>query len=101
MKKQNITLSYSFNDVVNKQNDIVRRGGISRFHNAGAAYMVQFPESKLSLSPSFNYSYSIVAREKTEVMGPSLTVGKAFFEDKLKHYTFRKLQCFTIGHLQR
>ncbi len=82
-EKQNITLSYSFNDVVNKQNDIVRRGGISRFHNAGAAYMVQFPESKLSLSPSFNYSYSIVAREKTEVMGPSLTVGKAFFEDKL------------------
>lgn len=82
-EKQNITLSYSFNDVVNKQNDIVRRGGISRFHNAGAAYMVQFLESKLSLSPSFNYSYSIVAREKTEVMGPSLTVGKAFFEDKL------------------
>ena len=82
-EKQNITLSYSFNDVVNKQNDIVRRGGISRFHNAGATYMVQFPESKLSLSPSFNYSYSIVAREKTEVMGPSLTVGKAFFEDKL------------------
>jgi len=82
-EKQNITLSYSFNDVVNKQNDIVRRGGISRFHNAGAAYMVQFPESKLSLSPSFNYSYSIVAREKTEVMGPSLTVGKTFFEDKL------------------
>lgn len=82
-EKQNITLSYSFNDVVNKQNDIVRRGGISCFHNAGAAYMVQFPESKLSLSPSFNYSYSIVAREKTEVMGPSLTVGKAFFEDKL------------------
>ena len=82
-EKQNITLSYSFNDVVNKQNDIVRRGGISRFHNAGVAYMVQFPESKLSLSPSFNYSYSIVAREKTQVMGPSLTVGKAFFEDKL------------------
>ncbi|WP_424653216.1 TonB-dependent receptor [Capnocytophaga sputigena] len=82
-EKQNITLSYSFNDVVNKQNDIVRRGGISRFHNAGAAYMVQFPESKLSLSPSFNYSYSIVAREKTQVMGPSLTVGKAFFEDNL------------------
>lgn len=82
-EKQNITLSYSFNDVVNKQNDIVRRGGISRFHNTGVAYMVQFPESKLSLSPSFNYSYSIVAREKTEVMGPSLTVGKAFFEDKL------------------
>ena len=82
-EKQNITLSYSFNDVINKQNDIVRRGGISRFHNAGAAYMVQFPESKLSLSPSFNYSYSIVAREKTEVMGPSLTVGKTFFEDKL------------------
>ena len=82
-EKQNITLSYSFNDVVNKQNDIVRRGGISRFHNTGVAYMVQFPESKLSLSPSFNYSYSIVAREKTQVMGPSLTVGKAFFEDKL------------------
>lgn len=82
-ENQNLSLSYSFNDVVNKQNDIVRRGGISRFHNAGAAYMVQFPESKLSLSPSFNYSYSIVAREKTEVMGPSLTVGKTFFEDKL------------------
>ena len=82
-EKQNITLSYSFNDVVNKQNDIVRRGGISRFHNAGATYILQFPESKLSLSPSFNYSYSIVSREKTQVMGPSLTVGKAFFEDKL------------------
>ncbi len=82
-EKQNITLSYSFNDVVNKQNDIVRRGGISRFHNAGATYILQFPESKLSLSPSFNYSYSIVSREKTQVMGPSLTVGKGFFEDKL------------------
>ncbi len=82
-ENQNLTLSYSFNDVVNKQNNIVRRGGISRFHNAGAAYVLQFPESKLSLSPSFNYTYSIVSREKTQMMGPSFTISKVFFQDKL------------------
>ncbi|WP_264847778.1 TonB-dependent receptor, partial [Capnocytophaga catalasegens] len=82
-ENQQIILNYTLNDVVNRENDRVRRGGISRFHNAGINYSVNFPEQKLSITPSFNYTHNLVAREKSHIFGPSFLVTKTFWEDKL------------------
>ncbi|MFJ1411834.1 TonB-dependent receptor [Capnocytophaga canimorsus] len=82
-ENQQLTLNYTLNDVVNRENEIVRRGGISRFHNAGINYSLLFPNEKLSITPSLNYTHNWVAREKSQIFGPSILVTKSFFEDKL------------------
>ena len=82
-ENQQLTLNYTLNDIVNRENDIVRRGGISRFHNAGINYSLLFPDEKLSIIPSFNYTHNWVAREKSQIFGPSILMTKTFFEDKL------------------
>ncbi|MDO4229974.1 MAG: TonB-dependent receptor [Capnocytophaga sp.] len=80
---QQFALTYTLNDVVNRENEIVRRGGISRFHNAGVNYSILFPERKMSITPSFNYTYNLVAREKSHIFGPSVQLAKTYLEDKL------------------
>lgn len=80
---QQLSLTYTLNDVVNRENDIVRRGGISRFHNVGINYSLFFPERKLSVTPSFNYTHNWVARKKSQILGPSVAVSKMLLEDKL------------------
>ena len=81
-ENQQIIFNYTLNDVVNRENDRVRRGGISRFHNAGINYSINFPERKLSITPSFNYTHNLVAREKSHIFGLSFLITKAFWEDK-------------------
>lgn len=78
-----LTLNYNLNDVVNRENDIVRKGGISRFHNVGLNYSWLFPEQKLTLTPSFNYTHNYVAREISQIFGPSIQISKSFLDDKL------------------
>ncbi|GET46537.1 TonB-dependent receptor [Capnocytophaga felis] len=82
-ENQQLTLNYTLNDVVNRENEIVRRGGISRFHNAGIHYSLLFPNEQLSVTPSLNYTHNWAAREKSQIFGPSILVTKSFFEDKL------------------
>lgn len=82
-ENQQLSLTYTLNDVVNRENDVVRKGGISRFHNAGLNYSLSFPEKKISITPSFNYSYNWVAREKSQIFGPSVMMTKTLLEDKL------------------
>ncbi len=84
-KVQNINLNYSLNDMVNRENGIVRRGGLSRFHNANVNYSLGFPEKKMNIATSFNYTHTYAASQRSSIWGPAITVTKAFLkEDKLK-----------------
>lgn len=81
---QSINLNYSLNDMVNKENDIVRRGGISRFHNLAATYALGFPEKKMSIGVSVNYTHIYAASKVSTTFGPAVSVNKSFLEDKLQ-----------------
>lgn len=81
---QSLNLNYSLNDMVNKENDIVRRGGISRFHNIAATYALGFPEKKMSIGVSANYTHIYAASKVSTTFGPAVSVNKSFLEDKLQ-----------------
>ncbi|WP_228458700.1 TonB-dependent receptor [Chryseobacterium aureum] len=84
-KVQNININYSLNDMVSKENGLVRRGGLSRFHNANINYTLGFPERKMNIGASFNYTHTFAASQSSAIWGPAVTLTKAFLkEDKLK-----------------
>ena len=84
-KVQNINVNYSLNDMVNRENGIVRKGGLSRFHNANVNYNLGFPEKKLNIATSFNFTHTYAASQTSTIWGPGVTVTKSFLkEEKLK-----------------
>lgn len=84
-KVQNINVNYSLNDMVNRENGIVRKGGLSRFHNANVNYNLGFPEKKLNIATSFNFTHTYAASQSSTIWGPGVTVTKSFLkEEKLK-----------------
>lgn len=84
-KVQNINFNYSLNDMVNRENGIVRRGGLSRFHNANLNYNLGFPEKKMNIATSFNFTHTYAASQISTIWGPGVTVTKSFLkEEKLK-----------------
>ncbi|MDO3425476.1 hypothetical protein QWT87_11295 [Chryseobacterium sp. APV1] len=84
-KVQNINFNYSLNDMVNRENGIVRRGGLSRFHNANMNYNLGFPEKKMNIATSFNFTHTYAASQVSTIWGPGINVTKSFLKDeKLK-----------------
>lgn len=84
-KVQNINFNYSLNDMVNRENGIVRRGGLLRFHNANVNYNLGFPEKKMNIATSFNFTHTYAASQISTIWGPGINVTKSFLkEEKLK-----------------
>ncbi|MDY3345639.1 hypothetical protein PG326_10365 [Riemerella anatipestifer] len=84
-KVQNINFNYSLNDMVNRENGIVRKGGLSRFHNTNLNYNLSFPEKKLSVATSFNFTHTYATSQISTIWGPGVTLTKSFLkEEKLK-----------------
>ena len=66
-------------------NGIVRKGGLSRFHNANINYSLGFPQRKLNIATSFNYTNTYISSQTSNIWGPGITVSKSFLkEDKLR-----------------
>ncbi|TDQ29741.1 TonB-dependent receptor [Tenacibaculum caenipelagi] len=83
--RQNLNLSLSFQDAVNKIGDKVREEDASSFYNLTGAYTVGYPDSDLIVSGAINASYSELGiSEENLIFGPTLSVSKGFLEKKLK-----------------
>ncbi|WP_299314711.1 hypothetical protein [uncultured Aquimarina sp.] len=80
---QNLSINYALNDVANEQDGNVRLGDVSSFHNLSAAHTINFAEDNLSISTAVNATYNTIGREETTTWGPTLSVGKRFFNKKL------------------
>ena len=70
--------------MVNKENGIVRRGGNSRFHNANINYNISFPERKMNIAASINYTNTYAASQYTNIIGPSISFNKGILKDKMQ-----------------
>ncbi|MEW7291734.1 hypothetical protein [Aquimarina sp. 2304DJ70-9] len=81
--RQNLTLNYALNDVANEQGGIVRLGDASTFHNMNLGHTIDFSERNLSISTSVNGTYNTIGREEATTWGPTVSVGKRYFEKTL------------------
>ncbi len=79
-RTKNINFNYNLSDVANEQGGVVRVGDGSTFHNFNTAYNLGFPENEIDFTTAINYTYNTIGREDATTWGPTLSVGKRFFE---------------------
>ncbi len=80
---QNLSINYALNDVANEQDGNVRIGDVSSFHNASCVHTITFPESDFSITTAINATYNTIGREESTTWGPTLSIGKRFFNKTL------------------
>ncbi len=80
---QNLSFNYSLNDVTNEQGGIVRLGDASTFHNMNVGHTIDFSERNLSITTAINGTYNTIGRDEATTWGPTVSVGKRFFEKTL------------------
>ncbi|WP_108867394.1 hypothetical protein [Aquimarina aquimarini] len=81
--RQNLTMNYALNDVSNEQGGVVRLGDASTFHNMNIGHTIDFSERNLAISTSVNGTYNTIGREEATTWGPTLSIGKRYFEKTL------------------
>lgn len=81
--RQNLVTNYSLNDVFNEQGGIVRLGDASTFHNMNIGHTIDFSERNLTISTSVNGTYNTIGREESTTWGPTIGIGKRYFEKTL------------------
>ena len=81
--RQNLTLNYALNDVANEQGGIVRLGDASTFHNLNLGHTIDFSETNFNITTSLNGTYNTIGREEATTWGPTVALGKRFFEKTL------------------
>jgi hypothetical protein len=81
--RQNLTANYALNDVSNEQGGIVRLGDASTFHNMNIGHTIDFSERNLSINTAINGTYNTIGREEATTWGPTISIGKRYFEKTL------------------
>ncbi|WP_298778389.1 hypothetical protein [uncultured Polaribacter sp.] len=81
--QQNLNLNYALADVANEQDGIVRIGDASTFHNMNTSYTLGFPKQSLNITTALNGTLNTIGRENATTWGPTLSLNKKFFENKL------------------
>lgn len=80
---QNLSINYALNDVANEQGGIVRIGDASTFHNLNVGHSINFTERNLSINTAINGTYNTIGREESTTWGPTLGIGKYYFDKTL------------------
>ncbi len=81
--QQNINFNYALADVSNEQGGIVRIGDASTFHNINTSYTMGFPKKGLNITTAFNGTLNTIGTENATTIGPTLSVAKKLFDNKL------------------
>ncbi|WP_128755402.1 porin, partial [Aquimarina sediminis] len=83
-KKQNLNIALSFQNAENRQDGRTVENGDSNFYNGNTSYTIGYPESDLNISAAVNVSYSTIGVDNSLTYGPMITVGKKYFDKKLR-----------------
>lgn len=81
--KQNLNGNLTYQNSADVQGD-VKGGPVSYFYNVTLGYGIQFVPQSLGVNISGNGSRNDFDKNSTTLLGPSLTVTKAFFKKKLR-----------------
>jgi hypothetical protein len=82
-RRHSLNFNLSFQEAADKQNDIIRKGNISRFYNFAATYGLSFVPQGIQLTASANATHNTAGFDRTLTCGPMLGVTANLFEKKL------------------
>ena len=83
-KQHTANLNLVYQNSNNQQEGETIEGGLSTFYNGTAAYTLGYPKEALSISLAANTSYNTIGIDDNLTVGPTLAVGKQFFDKKLR-----------------
>ncbi len=83
-KQHSTNLNLVYQNSNNLQEDKPVEGGQNTFYNGTAAYTLGYPQNALNISIAANTSYNTVADSDNLTLGPTLAVGKQFFDKRLR-----------------
>ena len=69
---QIINFNLSFQDAVDKQGGIVRKGNASAFYNANTSYSLVLVPKNISITAAYNFSYNTIGLNDFTTYGPTL-----------------------------
>ncbi|QLE00394.1 hypothetical protein HX109_02030 [Galbibacter sp. BG1] len=83
-KNKTININMVYQNSINQQQGETVEGGENTFYNGSAAYTIGYIPLGMNVSFAGNASYNTVAVDKSLTWGPTLAVGKMFFDKKLR-----------------
>lgn len=83
-KQHSTNFNLVYQNSNNEQEGETIEGGENQFYNGMAAYTLGYPERALNISLAANTSYNTVAESENLTFGPTLAIGKQFFDKRLR-----------------
>lgn len=77
-------LNLVYQNSINQQEGETIEGGENEFYNGTAAYTLGYPERALNISLAANTSYNTTGEDTNLTLGPTLSIGKQFFDKQLR-----------------
>jgi hypothetical protein len=81
---QNLMVTINYAETANKKGDVIKTGDLTRFINGNINYNVSLLPKDMTVAAGFNYSLNYAAQMNSTTMGPTISVGKAFFKKMLR-----------------
>lgn len=81
--QQNLNINYALADVSNAEDDVVRIGNASTFHNGNVSYTLGLPNRNMNITTALNGTLNTVGAENSSTWGPTLNINNKFFENTL------------------
>lgn len=79
----NFNTNFTFQDAIDQQGGIVRKGAASQFYNLATTYAVTLPKKGVGISVAFNASYNTIGRNDFFTLGPTVSFTARLLENKL------------------
>tara|TARA_R110002051_G_C8769315_1_gene503266 strand:+ start:2075 stop:4504 length:2430 start_codon:yes stop_codon:yes gene_type:complete len=83
-KQHSTNLNLVYQNSNNEQEGESVAGGQNAFYNGTAGYTLGYPNKNLTVSIAANTSYNTAGIDKSLTLGPTLAVGKQFFDKQLR-----------------
>ncbi|UOB17058.1 outer membrane beta-barrel family protein [Abyssalbus ytuae] len=83
-KESSVNFNTTYQRSDNRQNNKTIENGLSEFYNGVLSYTLGFPQQNLNISLAGNTSYNVFGADENLTLGPTLAIGKQFFDKKLK-----------------
>jgi len=83
-KQHSTNFNLVYQNSTNQQEGETIEGGENQFYNGMAGYTLGYPEQALNISLAANVSYNTVGEDNNMTLGPTLSIGKQFFDKQLR-----------------
>ncbi len=83
-KQHGTNLNLVYQNSKNLQDGTELEEGTNNFYNGTLGYTIGYPQNDLNITLAANTSYSTIGEDESLILGPTLSVGKQFFDKKLR-----------------